>query len=392
MNSSFSNYGFGQYDPTNFSNQFIQNALNPQPAPVQQTPYQTWPPVIQQAYNAASAPVNTNAPVQQTNNTSKAAQDWATYHPNEGPKPEGYNGENGGSNPLADYQNQQLSSINQGYDQYFAQLDSMISSDLPQQRSSQEGIISNSYNQGVNDLNFQQAQSLSDLNLTRTQAEQTQNKSLRNLAEDVRNSMQAGNVYLGARGAGDSSASRMYAYALGKAANKNKSDLLANYQNIKNEISSREFKIKSTVNNEMNRLRTEKENNILSVANWYSQAVMGIRQAQAQGQLGRQSDIRAVSQQALNYAMTQLQQAQSQYQNQQNMLNTWAANNATSLGQLKTNLQAVGQYMPQMQNQGFNPSVSFGGSSGSSAGNNQYYSSNSSSTEKRDIFGNIIRF
>lgn len=351
------------------------------------TDSQTWPPVIQQAYNQSSAPVNTsNAPVQQTS-TSQADADWAKFHPNEGAKPVGYNGESGGSsNPLSDYQNQQLSSINQGYDQYFAQLDSMINSDLPSQRSSQEGIVNNSYQQGVNDLNTQQAQSLSDLNLTKTQAEQTQNKSLRNLAEDVRNSMQAGNVYLGAKGAGDSSASHMYAYAIGKYANKNKSDLMANYASIKNEISSREFKIKSTVNNEMNRLRTEKENNILSVANWYSSAVMGIRQAQAQGQLSRQGDIRAVSQQALNYALSQMQQAQSQYTQQQSMLTQWAANNATSLGQLKTNLEAVGQYMPQ-QNQGFNPSVSYSGG----RTNQNYYPGSNSSQTKYDIFGNPIR-
>ena len=88
------------YNPADFSNQFVQNALNPATNTPVQTPYQSWSPVIQQAYLGTGthpqlAPVQ-QLPIQQTN-TSQADADWAKYHAGEGNRPAGYNGESGGN-------------------------------------------------------------------------------------------------------------------------------------------------------------------------------------------------------------------------------------------------------------------------------------------------------
>jgi hypothetical protein len=53
-----------------------------------------------------------------------------------------------------------------------------------------------------------------------------QKGTLRDLSSDVRNAFQAGNIYLGSRGAADSSAAGMYSRGIQQAANKNRADVL----------------------------------------------------------------------------------------------------------------------------------------------------------------------
>jgi len=82
----------------------------------------------------------------------------------------------------------------------------------------------------------------------RGEVEKNQVKTLRDLSENVRNSFMAGNVYLGARGAGDSSASNQYAYALTKMGSKQRADIMNNTSGIMGDIDNREFKLKSKNN------------------------------------------------------------------------------------------------------------------------------------------------
>jgi hypothetical protein len=275
-----------------------------------------------------------------TSPLSKAQQDWNTYHTNEGVMPVGY----GGENPTSNYEDQMRAQIEQGYGDYFSSLDQMLTSGLPAQKTAQEDILKSQLAQGMSDLSTQKEQSSAELATQKVKTEENTQRTLKDLAGNIRNMMTAGNVYLGARGAGDSSAANMYSYALTKLGNKQRGDVLSQRNSILNDIADREFKLGSTYNNEKNRLTNDFNSKIAGIASWFAEAQNGIKQMLAQGQLAKSKDMAAISQQALNYAMQQLQNVQAQYYNQNAALQSWAMSRATDIQSLKANMDAISQY------------------------------------------------
>jgi uncharacterized protein (DUF885 family) len=127
-------------------------------------------------------------------------------------------------------------------------------------------------------------------------------------------------------------------------------------------------------------LDTEKQNALLGISQWYANAQNQIRQTKGQ-------NIVALGQQALNNAMNAINQVNSNYQAQQNSLMQWAENNATSINQLKSNMQQVASYSPTMPTAG--TITGLGGASGTSSSGGYYAGNNS--TQKTDIYGNPIQ-
>ena len=68
----------------------------------------------------------------------------------------------------------------------------------------------------------------------------------------------------------------------------------------------------------------------------------------AEGTLRKNQDIQSASTNALNTAISLYQNKASEIQNRKATLESWAVSNATNLNQLKTNMQGIGQYIPNM--------------------------------------------
>ena len=233
--------------------------------------------------------------------------------------------------------------LNTGYDQYLASLDSQLG-DIGTQKGIQEKIVGSQQAEATGALEGQKTQSLADLGVESRKVEAGQTKSLQDLAEDIRNQMRAGQITLGARGAGDSSAADQYSYAISKMGTKARGNILTQTKEIQSQISDREFKVKNVYNTEINRLREQTEQKTMSIANWFSQAQRQIKDMKAQGQLGRGLNLAELSQQALQMAQNQLMTAQADARNQRDALNQWALNHSDNISQLKANLSEVGQY------------------------------------------------
>lgn len=279
--------------------------------------------------------------------------------------------------------------INSGYDSYFSELDNMLNEGLPSQRAAQEGIAQSQYNQGVNTLTSQRDSGLRDLGTERTKAQASQSKTLKDLSNNISNLFQAGNVYLGARGAADSSAANQYAYALTKLGSKQRGDVTSQYADIQNDISGREFKLNEIFNTESKNLQETFNQKIGSIAQWFGEQQNALKQAKAQGQLSKSQDLASLSQNLLNTALQQLQFAQQEAANRRAALEEWAMNNSQNISQLASNLGQVANYSftaptaptiagtPQLDGQGnfaFAP-TGFG----------------SNSEQKLNIFGQPIR-
>src|SRR3990167_5681529 len=215
-------------------------------------------------YNPAFIPGQTSQPVQQpTQQTQQTNQ------------------------PTFDPYAQLRGEISSGWDSYIGSLDKILNEGLPSQQTAQQGIVQSQYGQGVADLGAQKAEGLTELGRTRAKTEQNQVRTLRDLSVNIRNAFQAGNVYLGARGAGDSSAANQYSYALTKLGSQQRSDIMQQGADIFGEIDAREFKLGNIYNQEVNRLGSDRDQKLLGIQSWFAEQQNGIRQAQAQGQLGK---------------------------------------------------------------------------------------------------------
>jgi hypothetical protein len=232
---------------------------------------------------------------------------------------------------------------------------------LSGQKTAQEQIANTNYNQGVSDITAQKTQGLTDVN-------NQQNKSLKDLAENVRNLFQSGNVYLGARGAGDSSAANQYSYAISKLGTKARSEIMT-------QANTRVNQINDIFNTETNRLKNELNTSIANIANWFNNAQNQVRQTKSQNATGLAENI-------YNQALSALQTVQTEMANKRSALETWALNNSKTVAEAISNIKAVDQSMPQF--------TGLSGTLPTAQRNNFYYPGSNTSTAQRDIFGNII--
>lgn len=270
--------------------------------------------------------------------------------------------------------------LNEGYNSYYSQLDEMMGG-LDPQRQAQEGIVASQYNQGISDLKSQREQGLYDLGTQKTAVATSQSKNLRDLASNMRNMFLSGNIYLGARGAGDSSAANMYSYALTKLGNRARGDIMGQATTAYSQIADREFKLDNIYKQETNRLGSERDQKINSIASWFADAQNQIRSMRAGAQ-------KEYSNAVLNQALQALNQADVDARNQRSMLDQWVVSNAKSLAEAKSGMSSNAAYMA--------PAIKSGPIAGnitSDSSGNMYQGPATGygyASSKYDIYGNPI--
>ncbi|HNQ31734.1 MAG TPA: hypothetical protein PKJ68_04595 [Candidatus Woesebacteria bacterium] len=240
-------------------------------------------------------------------------------------------------------ENQMRNEISGAYDAYFRQLDDMVGG-LGNQQSNYNQQIENSYGQNLSDLTGQKNMSMGELGSQRQKNQEQQVKSLRDISDNIRNLFRTGNVMLGTRGAGDSSAANQYAYAVTKVGSKERGNVMDQTRSIENDISGREAKLNEVYMMEKSRLGTERQNQILNIANQFEQARQNLMQAKAQGQLEKGVSLNNLSRELLNQATQRMMQIDADVRNRANMLDQWALNNSTNIAQLRQNMSAIGGY------------------------------------------------
>jgi hypothetical protein len=233
------------------------------------------------------------------------------------------------------------SAINSGYDSYFNSLNSILNETLPGQRTAQEQIVGSQFNQGVDRLGFQKTQGLNDLAAEETKTQSAQSKTLKDISENIRNSFNAGNVYLGARGAGDSSAANQYSYALTKLGSQQRGDINSQFQGIYGDINSRMTKLGDVYNQAVNDLSYERDQKVSGIAQWFGEQQNALKMAQANGELQKGQDLATLSQNLLNVALQNLQNVQSEVSNRRSALEEWAMSNSQNIQQLQGNMGAI---------------------------------------------------
>lgn len=239
------------------------------------------------------------------------------------------------------------SEISSGWDSYINSLNQQLGG-LDAQRSAQENIARSQYQQGVGQLDLQKQQGLQALGSQRTQAKKNQGKTLKDISSNLKNAFQAGNIYLGTRGAGDSSAANQYSYALTKMGTRQRSDVMSQTAGILDQINARETNLNNIYNAELNNLSAQRDQAINQVAQWYSNAQNQLRQMQSQGQLGKSQDLANVSRTLLNQALSALNSVQNSYAQNTQSLQNWASQQAEQVQNVKADLQAQADFNPNL--------------------------------------------
>lgn len=300
--------------------------------------------------------------------------------------PSGYTLDTGGSNVDALAQ-QTRNDINAGFDAYTSQLDQMLGT-LPSQQQGQVQMATNSSNLGLRDIESQKSASLADLATSSRKNSEQQVRSLADIADNIRNLFKTGNVMLGTRGAGDSSAADQYSYAVTKLGSKQRGDVLAQTRSIENDIADRAAKLNNIVTQETAKLKTNLDNQILQIAQYFQDKQNEILQAKANGQLQRGQSLASLSTQLLQVAQQQLAAAEQNHRTQQQSLLTWAENNAKTIGELKNNLAQISQYsVPNVQAGTMNGQATFDAQGNMSVP--LFGGGGSYSTQKKDLYGNL---
>ncbi len=266
-----------------------------------------------------------------------AEQDWIAKG-----RPTGSS--SGGGQSLSDYMRGQIES---GYNDYFSKLNDLYGG-LDTQANAQNQIAQNSYNQSIADLLANKQSSLGDLGLTEQKLQANQVKNLRDIASNIQNHYMAGNVMLGARGAGDSSAANQYSYALNRLGSKARGDVMNQTAQSQQEIENQKAKLNNIVTQETSRLDTELANVKQQISSWLAEQQNAIKQMIAEGTLRKSQDIASATTNALNTALSLYQTKASEIQNKRSQLESWAMSNASNISQLAKNMSVIGQYVPNM--------------------------------------------
>lgn len=261
--------------------------------------------------------------------------------------------------------------IGAGYDNYFQQLDSMMGG-VADQRNAQDQILDNNLNQARTDLTSSRDESMNELQGQYGRIENNQAKTLRDLADSIMNQNIAGSVFLGAKGAGDSSASNMYSYALNKMGAKQRGDIRTQTQEQLGQVEDRRAKVNNIFTQETGRINTEFNNKKLEVAQWFANTQNQIKEMRANGELNKGKDLASLSSQLLSSALNQLYQAQTAALQRKDQLSQWAS---TTLNAKEgaSSIATQGAYNPNLVQMGSlngTPQVDSGGNISYVPGNN----------------------
>ena len=235
--------------------------------------------------------------------------------------------------------------FNNAYAPLFAQLDAMAGL-IPQQQQQREQGIQNMYGSQVGEIQGARDSAMAGLDVSKQQVAQRQANSVRDLQENLRNMLQAGNIQLGVGGAGDSSAKDMLSFALSKAAARSGADISNQAQAMYTDIDMLGNQIKATYDDNLAKLATWRDNNLSEVTKWAQEMLMNIESQKATAKGQQAAALAANETNIINNALSRLQQIDDQVSSWNKGIQEWALNRMAQIDDAKAKISGYGKYTP----------------------------------------------
>lgn len=302
-----------------------------------------------------------------------AEQDWIA----KGRPAPGGSGGNGMSDALAGIKNV----YGNAYNEVFSALDRFAGL-IPQYKQEREQGVNSLYGTQLNEINTNMQGSLGALEGSKQSVAMKQAQAVRDLQENLRNMLQAGNIQLGVGGAGDSSASKMLGYALSKQAARGSADISNQSMAQYGQIDAQAQQIRATADDQISKLGTWKADNLNQVITW-AQGMLGDIEAQKVNATGQKAQALAASEAGIiQSALSRLQGIDDQVSQWKQGIQSWALNRLASLDDAKLKLGQLSKYSASdivaNELKGMNGNTSGMASSANMAGYNPF------ATQKRE--------
>lgn len=181
----------------------------------------------------------------------------------------------------------------------------------------------------------------------RTDVTNRAKESMTSLADNLRNALMAGNIMLGSRGAGDSSASDMMSYALSKQANRSNAEILRGRDSQFGELDRKFMDLKTAFDTQNQEIDTwefssgqQIRDNVRSILERIENAKMGADQSRMQALVRLEEGI-------MSQAQANLDRIANEASSMRMMAYQNALNAGNSLGQNVNRFNDIGSYNVQ---------------------------------------------
>lgn len=256
-----------------------------------------------------------------------------------------YSGSTGG-NGYSDALNASRSAFNNAYDPVFSQLDQMAGL-IPTQQANKMNTLNNLYGSQQTELSGNMQGSLGALDTSRGQVAASKAQSIRDLQQQMNQMSKAGGMQLGSAGAGDSSAARMYNFALSKAAGQSSADVSNQANSQYAQIQGQEQQIRATYDDQLNKLATWKNEQTGAIQDWADNQLIQIRNAKLTATGQKAAALAATETGLIQNALSRIQQIDDQITSWNQGIQTWALNRMATIDDAKAKISGYGQYTSQ---------------------------------------------
>ena len=221
-----------------------------------------------------------------------------------------------------------VKSARDAWNPFFKELDRQESL-IPTIKQDYINELNSGYDSQVGVINRGQEAGLNQAEASKGVIRQNQATSLRDLASNLSNAVNAFGQRLGQAGAGDSSAANMANYAYSKLANRNTADVMAQVRNQLAEVETAKQNIVKDAQDKLGALETWKAGEITNINNYVRALQDKIAEKRASGQTAMSQEEASMIRDGFNRAMERVQQindfavqsAAEIRQNAQNSLN-----------------------------------------------------------------------
>lgn len=260
--------------------------------------------------------------------------------------------------------------IESGYGSYMQGLGGMQTS-LEADREGALTSASKTYEQLFGGLQDQKTANLDKLQAGRGAVQTRQAQSIKDLQQNLANTLRGASMQFGAKGAGDTSATRvMLPYAYTKMAGAEEGSIRKQANEQLFEIDQQEKDTELQFSEMWRQTEVEKESQLQSIRQYYSDALRNVQTAMAQAPLDKSRDLASLSQALLSEAQANLRQLEAETRQRQESIRTWATQRVADLNNLKLSLSGSANFSPQdiVWNE-----LSMAGVTSQTAGNETFY-------------------
>lgn len=228
-------------------------------------------------------------------------------------------------------------------DPIFRSLDQRLGN-LAGRRAADEGFISQNVLAQQDIAERERARGIRSLESSQEKEQQKGKRALRDLEQDIRNSLEATQRFLGARGAGDSSATGQASEALSKQALKARGGIMESRDQALAEIELRKQDVNDLAANELSNIERWKSDSLAALGREYNDLRDRLESGLAQADSERARIIQDRLDQADQNLVSRLQQLDDATLNYKSGVTQWAMQRQAAMEDFQTQLAISSQF------------------------------------------------